>query len=118
LTYTQWNRVVPRLAVATSRDFIHWGKHRSAFARMVNGKYRNLESKSGAILSRVDGNRVIATRLDGKYWMYFNVPDILIATSDNLADWTLLEDTTGMLVKLLYPRTGYLDSCMVEASST
>src|SRR3989449_3973892 len=82
---------------------------------MIDGKYRNLESKSGAILSRVDGNRVIATRLDGKYWMYFNVPDILIATSDNLADWTPLEDTNGTLVKVLSPRPGYFDSWLVEA---
>ena len=115
LTYTQWNRDVPRLAIATSRDLIHWDKHGPAFARMINGKYRNLESKSGAILSRVDGNRVIATRLDGKYWMYFNVPDILIATSDNLADWTPLEDTNGKPVKVLSPRPGYFDSWLVEA---
>src|SRR5205807_2517672 len=26
LTYTQWNRRIPRLAVATSRDLIHWTK--------------------------------------------------------------------------------------------
>jgi len=58
---------------------------------------------------------VIATRLDGKYWMYFNVPDILIATSDNLADWTPLEDTNGKLVKVLSPRPGYFDSWLVEA---
>src|SRR5881296_275784 len=27
LTYTQWNRDVPRLAVATSSDLVHWTKH-------------------------------------------------------------------------------------------
>src|SRR3989454_8087961 len=117
LTYTQWNRDVPRLAVATSRDLIHWDKHGPAFARMVNGKYRNLESKSGAILTRVDGNRVIATKLDGKYWMYFNVPDILIATSDNLADWTPLEDANGKLVKVLSPRPGRSEEHTSELQS-
>src|SRR3979409_369125 len=27
LTYTQWNRDIPRLAVATSRDLVTWTKH-------------------------------------------------------------------------------------------
>src|SRR5882672_11113268 len=27
LTYTQWNRRIPRLAVAPSRDLVHWTKH-------------------------------------------------------------------------------------------
>ena len=115
LTYTQWNRDIPRLAVATSRDLVSWTKHGPAFATIDGGKYRDLESKSGAILSRVEGDRVVATRLNGKYWMYFNVPDILIATSDNLVDWTPLEDANGKLLKVLSPRPGYFDSWLVEA---
>jgi predicted GH43/DUF377 family glycosyl hydrolase len=115
LTYTQWNRDVPRLAVATSRDLVLWKKHGPAFAKADGGKYRNMESKSGAILSRVEGSRVIATRVNGKYWMYFNVPDVLIATSDDLVDWTPLADTTGQLLKVLSPRPGYFDSWLVEA---
>jgi predicted GH43/DUF377 family glycosyl hydrolase len=114
LTYTQWNRDIPRLAVATSKNLVRWTKHGPAFARTQDGKYRNLESKSGAIVSRVQGNRLIATKVNGKYWMYFNVPDILIATSDNLIDWTPLEDTNGKLVKVLSPRPGYFDSWLVE----
>ena len=62
LTYTQWNRDIPRLAVATSRDLINWTKHGPAFAGAAGGKYLRAESKSGAILSRVAGDRVIATR--------------------------------------------------------
>ncbi len=115
LTYTQWNRDIPRLAIATSHDLIHWTKHGPAFARAGGGKYRDLESKSGAILGQVAGNRVVATALRGKYWMYFNVPDILIATSDDLVDWTPLADSSGRLVKVLSPRAGYFDSWLVEA---
>jgi predicted GH43/DUF377 family glycosyl hydrolase len=115
LTYTQWNRDVPRLAVATSRDLISWTKHGPAFAKASGGKYLRTESKSGAILSRAEGNRVIATRVDGKYWMYFGVPDILIATSDDLVTWTPLEDNDGKPVKVLSPRPGYFDSWLVEA---
>ena len=115
LTYTQWNRDIPRLAVATSRDLIHWTKHGPAFAAGRGGKYRNMESKSGAILARAVGDRVIATKVNGTYWMYFNVPDILIATSDNLIDWAPLEDADGKPVKVLSPRAGYFDSWLVEA---
>ena len=115
LTYTQWNRDIPRLAIATSRDLIHWRKHGPAFAKSDGGKYRNLESKSGAIVARIAGSRLIATAVNGRYWMYFDVPDILIATSDNLVDWTPLADSAGKLVKVLTPRRGYFDAWLVEA---
>ena len=115
LTYTQWNHDLPRLAIATSRDLVHWTKHGPAFAATDSGKHRNMESKSGAILSRLVGDRIIATKVNGKYWMYFNVPDVLIATSDDLVNWTPLEDADGRLVKVISPRPGYFDSWLVEA---
>ena len=115
LTYTQWNRDIPRLAVATSRDLVHWTKHGPAFANSLNGKYLATESKSGAIVSRVVGNRVVATRVSGRYWMYYGVPEIQIATSDNLVDWTPLETADGKPLKVLSPRPGYFDSWLVEA---
>jgi len=115
LTYTQWNRDVPRLAVATSRDLLSWAKHGPAFARAAGGRYLLKESKSGAILSRVAGDRVIATRVKGKYWMYWGVPTIRLATSDNLIDWTPLEDSAGQALAALAPRTRGFDSWLVEA---
>jgi len=115
LTYTQWNRDVPRLAVATSRDLIHWTKHGPAFATVAGGKYLRTESKSGAILSRVAGERIIATRVNGKYWMYFGVPELRIATSENLLDWTPLEDSSGQAIKVLSARPNHFDSWLVEA---
>jgi len=63
----------------------------------------------------VVGDRLVATRVNGTYWMYFNVPDILIATSDNLLDWTVLEGSDGTPVKVLSPRPGHFDSWLVEA---
>jgi predicted GH43/DUF377 family glycosyl hydrolase len=115
LTYTQWNRDVPHLAIATSSDLVHWTKHGPAFANAENGKYLKTETKSGAILTRVAGNRLVATRVNGKYWMYFNVPDIMIATSDNLIDWAPLADSDGKVLKVLSARPGYFDSWLVEA---
>src|SRR4051812_32020757 len=115
LTYTQWNREVPRLAVATSKDLVAWTKHGPAFAAAASGKYMAMETKSGAILSRLVGDRLVATKVNGKYWMYFNVPDILVATSDDLIRWTPLADANGRPVKVLSPRPGYFDSWLVEA---
>jgi len=115
LTYTQWNRDVPRLAVATSRDLLTWAKHGPAFSRASGGKYLRTESKSGAILSRLVGDRLVATRVNGKYWMYFGVPEIRIAISDNLIDWSPVEDADSNAVKVLQPRPGYFDSWLVEA---
>ena len=114
LTYTQWNRDVPRLAVATSRDLMHWEKHGPAFAGVANDKYLRTESKSGAILSRMVGDRVVATKVNGKYWMYYGVPTVRIATSDDLIHWTPLEDADGNAIAVLAPRAGYFDSWLVE----
>lgn len=114
LTYTQWNRDLPRLAIATSNDLTTWTKHGPAFSEAHEGKYLDVESKSGAILSRVEGDRVVATKVNGKYWMYYGVPDIQIATSENLKDWTPLEDEDGKPLKVLSPRPGFFDSWLVE----
>jgi beta-1,2-mannosidase len=115
LTYTQWNRRVPRLAVATSRDLVQWTKHGPALGDAAGGKYKDMETKSGAILCRQRASRCVAERVNGKYWMYFNVPDVLIATSDDLLDWTPVEDANGRPLKVLSPRAGYFDSWLVEA---
>jgi len=115
LTYTQWNGDVPRLAIATSTDLVSWQKHGPAFARAADGKFLRSETKSGAILARVVNDRLVATKVNGTYWMYYNVPDIQIATSDDLISWTPLEDANGRALTVLSPRAGYFDSWLVEA---
>ena len=39
MMYTQWNRHIPRLAVATSRNLKEWTKHGPAFAKAYDGKF-------------------------------------------------------------------------------
>ena len=117
LTYTAWNRDIPRLSVATSRDLVRWVKHGPAFASAADGKYMKTETKSGAILCRFVGERCVAAKVNGKYWMYFNVPDVLIATSDDLLSWTPVEDDNGRALRVLSPRPGYFDSWLVEAGA-
>ena len=117
LTYTQWNRKVPRLAVATSRDLVRWQKQGPAFAAASGGKYNEIQTKSGAILCRFSAERCVATKVNGKYWMYFNVPDVFVATSDDCLSWTPIEDDNGRPLKVLSPRPGYFDSWLVEAGA-
>jgi len=53
--------------------------------------------------------------VNGKYWMYFGVPEVRIATSDNLLDWTPLEDGDGKAIAVLSARPDHFDSWLVEA---
>lgn len=109
LTYTQWDRDQPQLAVATSDNLLDWTKHGPIFPEIDH------ETKSGAILSRVEGNQLVATQINGTYWMYWGVPKVYAARSKNLIDWTPLRDSTGALEPVLTPRDGHFDSWLVEA---
>lgn len=115
LTYTQWNRDVPRLAVATSSDLRNWEKHGPIFQEWKEGKYHNVESKSGAIVTELKDGKLIAAKINGKYWMYYGVPHIWLATSDDLVNWVPLENHEGNRVPVLSPRPGFFDSWLVEA---
>ncbi|UJP65886.1 glycoside hydrolase family 130 protein [Mongoliitalea daihaiensis] len=115
LTYTQWNREYPRLAVATSKDLRNWEKHGPIFKNFGEGKYHNQETKSGAIVSELKNGKLIAAKIHGKYWMYFGVPHIWLASSDDLIQWSPVESIDENLVPVLSPRPGYFDSWLVEA---
>ena len=66
-------------------------------------------------MARVVGNRLVATRVNGKYWMYYGAYlTLMIATSENLTDWTPLEVDEGRPLAVLSPRPGYFDSWLVE----
>ena len=68
MTYTQWNRKRPQLATATSVDLLTWDKLGPAFS-----EYRDAGpgTKSGSIVCRLEGDDVVATKIGGKYWMYW-----------------------------------------------
>lgn len=115
MTYTQWNREYPRLAVATSKDLRNWTKHGAIFENFENGKYHNQETKSGAIVTQLIEGKLKAVKINGKYWMYFGVPKIWLAHSEDLIHWIPLETHEGKLASVLNPRPGYFDSWLVEA---
>ena len=115
LTYTQWNREVPRLAVATSHDMVHWDKHGPVFKNYKDGMYLDRETKSGAIVTEIKNGKLVAAKIHGNYWMYYGVPHVWLATSTDLINWEPVETHEGKLAPVLSPRPGYFDSWLVEA---
>jgi predicted GH43/DUF377 family glycosyl hydrolase len=92
LTYTGYDGQTARLAMASSTNLRSWEKHGVLFPDRG-------WTKSGAIL---------ATAIDGVYWMYFGDTNIWAAHSSDLRQWTVVEEP------VLRPRPGYFDSRLVE----
>lgn len=114
LTYTQWSRKtrIFRIGIATSQDLQHWKKFGPAFG--AEGKYAGLKCKSAGIVTRLDKGRLIAAKINGKYWMYWGEGDIHLATSSDLIHWTPIEDKNGTPMVLLRRRPGKSDSAFPE----
>jgi len=112
LTYTAYDGKTARLCVASSKDLRKWTKHGLVLG---NEKYRDTWSKSGAIVSRLQENRIIAIKINDKYWMYFGDTDLFMATSDDLIHWEAVENTESKkMISVLNPRPGWFDSRLVE----
>lgn len=111
VTYTQWNRTTWRLGIASSPDLIHWRKHGSAFA---GTRYEQLQTKSAAIIQKIEGGRMKAARINGKYWMVFGENEIHLATSTDLIHWSPVETADGKLLVVMAPRPFHFDSGLPE----
>jgi len=85
MNYTTRSGKSDTMSVATSRDLVHWTKHGPAFRKAAPERVAG--SRSGVVVSRREGDRLIATKVNGKYWMYYTHP-CAIAWSENLIDWT------------------------------
>lgn len=133
MTYTAFDGQMARLAIATSPDLRSWTKCGLA----LSGEWVNRWSKSGAIVARMEGERFIATRVNGRYWMYFGEGELFAATSDDLISWQVVgfEAGAGRLLRnggpdgwwehvdlpgtptswpVARPRHGRFDSALVE----
>jgi predicted GH43/DUF377 family glycosyl hydrolase len=95
MTYTGFDGNLPRLMIATSKDLIRWIKYGPVFAKAFQGKYLNKWSKSGSIVSTYQDGKILATKINGKYWMYWGDQNIWLATSDDLINWEPLEMKPG-----------------------
>ncbi len=110
MTYTAYDGKVARLCLASSVDLVNWQKH----GTVLTGVYMDAWSKSGAIVAKQAGNKIIAQKINGKYWMYFGDTDLFLATSDDLINWQPVEEN-NKIKSILQPRKGYFDSRLVES---
>jgi len=112
LTYTAYDGKTARLSLASSKDLVNWTKHGLVLGEE---KYKDTWSKAGAIVSKLVGNKVIATKIDGKYWMYFGDTNLFMASSDDLIHWEVAEnEESKKMISVLHPRMGKFDSRLVE----
>jgi predicted GH43/DUF377 family glycosyl hydrolase len=114
MAYTSWNKDVARLSIAFSRDLINWEKKGPAFATANHGKFLNIWSKSGSIITKLEGENQVVTKIGGKYWMYWGEQFINLAWSENLFDWFPSVDDKGELAAVVETRPGYFDSMLTE----
>lgn len=114
MTYTQFNRKTYSVGVATSKDLIHWKKHGPAFLDADGGKYVHLKYKSAGIVTHLVGDKLVAAKIHGKYWMYWGEVIVGLATSDDLIHWTPVEDKSGNPIVVLSKRAGHFDSSFPE----
>lgn len=110
MTYTAYDGNLARLCLASSTDLRVWVKH----GLVLQGSYKDTWSKSGAIVAKQAGEKIVAEKVNGKYWMYFGDTDLFIASSEDLISWTPVEEN-GRLKSVLRPRAGYFDSRLVES---
>jgi len=112
LTYTAYDGKTARLCFATTKDLIHFQKQGPVLA---NPKYINAWSKSGAIVAERLGEKMVAKKINNKYWMYFGDTDLFMAYSSDLLHWEVLENEESQkILPVLTPRPGYFDSRLVE----
>ncbi|MHA8065353.1 glycoside hydrolase family 130 protein [Aquirufa sp. ROCK2-A2] len=112
LTYTSYDGKTARLCSAISSDLKNWTK---MGPMLKDPKYIDLWSKSGAIVVKESNQQMIATKIQGKYWMYYGDTNLFLATSDDLINWTVCEDGENKTaISVLHPRKGHFDSRLVE----
>lgn len=82
--YTGFDGKVGTLMVATSDDLRDWMKHGPAFS---DTPWARRSSKSGSVVTEVAAGRLVASRVEGKFRMFWGEGVGYAATSDDLIHW-------------------------------
>jgi beta-1,2-mannosidase len=114
MAYTSWNGKTARLSIAFSNDLYKWEKKGPAFLKAYGGKYKDQWSKSGSMITAVKNGKSVAAKINGKYWMYWGEHFINLAWSEDMYNWTPLENGKGELKQLVTVRKGKFDSDLTE----
>ncbi len=119
--YTMWNRGNPfgedwsvRIGVASSRDLEHWTKHGPIFDNKKSIKTMDIGHKASSVVTKIQDGRLVATKINGKFWMYWGEDKVQLAYSDDLISWYPVLDDSGVPVKIIEPREGKFDSMLTE----
>jgi predicted GH43/DUF377 family glycosyl hydrolase len=114
MLYTSWNKDVARLSSATSKDLKKWVKQGPVFENAHNGKFLDIWSKSGSIVTELVDGRLKAKRINGKYLMYWGELFVNLAQSENGVDWEPLLEDNGELLHVFKPSLNEFDSHLTE----
>jgi len=121
--YTAYNGTYARLLVATSNDLMNWTKHGHAFGAYADRQTAtdrtwifNQWSKAGSVVCEYEGERLVAKKINGKYWMYWgdSTPGAYVATSDDLINWDPVLTAPRTLKVAVPQRNGYFDQVRCE----
>ncbi len=89
MTYVAYSGPDVNIALAVSKDLIHW-------------------EKKGILIKNSKSGGLIPGKINGKYFMYFWDTNIYLATSEDLKKWEIIEKP------VLIPREESFDSKLVE----
>ncbi len=112
LFYTQYWRMpnIPRhvnLGMARSKDLIHWTKTGPVTATAADGKAIT-PTKSASLVCALKKGRLIATKINGRYWLYYGEGTIRLMSSPDLKTWRPEPSVA------LPPRKNVFDSGLAE----
>lgn len=114
MLYTSWNTDVARLSSATSKDLRNWTKQGPVFEDANDGKFLDVWSKSGSMVTELVDGRLIAKKINGKYLMYWGELFVNLAVSSNGIDWEPTLKENGELLYSFTPTLNEFDSHLTE----
>jgi len=114
MMFTSWNKDVARLSCATSKDLNTWTKHGPVFQKAHDGKFLDVWSKSGSVVTELVNGRLKAKKINGKYLMYWGELFVNLAESENGIDWTPMLDENEELLHVFKPTLEEFDSHLTE----
>ncbi len=114
MLYTSWNQDTARLSSATSSDLKNWTKYGPVFQNAHNGRFLDIWSKSGSVVTELRNGRLIAKKIDGKYWMYWGETFVNLAHSEDGRQWIPLLDDSNELLVVFQPTIEDFDSHLTE----
>ncbi|MFX0556591.1 glycoside hydrolase family 130 protein [Maribacter sp. CXY002] len=114
MLYTSWNNDIARLSSATSKDLKNWTKQGPVFEEAHGGKFLDIWSKSGSMVTELINGRLIAKRINGKYQMYWGELYVNLAQSEDGVNWVPTLNQNNEPLHVFEPTLNEFDSHLTE----